>query len=653
MTIKSNAYILQSRWQERLLMHESRFQDKQIYVQLTSDMLEAGMPLQALEVIEEAFQYWCDDIDVMLARGLVLAKSGATQAASRQLSEVVNRIKQQPSPNKKLLEEAIGLLARTEKDYGLKTDQLGEREKHFHASLDLYKEAYQSTGGYWTGINVATLQALLGYQEEAKLVANQIYQECLRKYNSSCEEGGLKEPDGYWLLATLGESSIILEDMENAERWYRRAYQHSPNNYGSIRSTQRHLELLLNHFQQDSSLTKKWLPLPAVAVFTGHLIDSPDRQQSRFPVEYEPYVRDAIERWIDVNDVKIGISSAASGSDIIFQEVLHERGGECHVVLPFSEDLFVKTSVIAGEESRWVERFGNVISNATAIVRTARDETDQGPLAYQYANQIIAGTARIKAKDLGTDLLGLSVWDGLAGAVGGTSDAVNHWRSIGIPMTRVQLPSHGKPIESELHLVPVKSLNLVGELEGLSPPIDTQNADTQIMSLLFADAVGYSQLSDREVRIFMKEYLGRVAQLIEIYHDDIAVRETAGDGLYLAFRSIVAAGKCALELSSLVDETPWKKMGFNTQLRLRVALHTGPVILGHDFVTGLPKGVGAHVSRAARLEPKTPPGQVFASEAFAALAQLEESLPFQCRYVKQLEWAKRYGTFPTYLVTSG
>lgn len=67
-------------------------------------------------------------------------------------------------------------------------------------------------------------------------------------------------------------------------------------------------------------------------------------------------------------------------------------------------------------------------------------------------------------------------------------------------------------------------------------------------------------------------------------------------------------------------------------------------------ITRLPKCIGAHISRAARLEPKTPPGLAYASEAFAALATLEGVRGFHCDHVKQLEWAKRYGTFPAYVV---
>ena len=50
--------------------------------------------------------------------------------------------------------------------------------------------------------------------------------------------------------------------------------------------------------------------------------------------------------------------------------------------------------------------------------------------------------------------------------------------------------------------------------------------------------------------------------------------------------------------------------------------------LDHPNIVSIP------VSRAARLEPKTPPGQVYASEAFAALAAIERVSDFTCEYVK-------------------
>ena len=60
--------------------------------------------------------------------------------------------------------------------------------------------------------------------------------------------------------------------------------------------------------------------------------------------------------------------------------------------------------------------------------------------------------------------------------------------------------------------------------------------------------------------------------------------------------------------------------------------------------------IGTHVSRAARLEPVTPVGQVYASEVFAAIAFAQGVAGFRCDYVGRLGMHKNYGTYPTYHV---
>jgi len=67
-------------------------------------------------------------------------------------------------------------------------------------------------------------------------------------------------------------------------------------------------------------------------------------------------------------------------------------------------------------------------------------------------------------------------------------------------------------------------------------------------------------------------------------------------------------------------------------------------------VTGREDYLGTHVSRAARIEPITPKGEVYASEVFAAIAFAERVDAFACDYVGQIGLAKEYGTYPTYHV---
>ena len=63
---------------------------------------------------------------------------------------------------------------------------------------------------------------------------------------------------------------------------------------------------------------------------------------------------------------------------------------------------------------------------------------------------------------------------------------------------------------------------------------------------------------------------------------------------------------------------------------------------GHDPVLGRENYFGAGVTRAARIEPVTPPGLVYASEAFAATLAAQ-GRQWSLEYVGTLKLAKQYG----------
>ena len=94
----------------------------------------------------------------------------------------------------------------------------------------------------------------------------------------------------------------------------------------------------------------------------------------------------------------------------------------------------------------------------------------------------------------------------------------------------------------------------------------------------------------------------------------------------------------------------WRALGLSTPLRLRIALHAGPVYEVLNPIINRKAYMGAHVSQAARIEPITPPGQVYASQAFAAVAAATgvEELAFE--YVGRTALAKEYGSLPLYYV---
>jgi len=262
-----------------------------------------------------------------------------------------------------------------------------------------------------------------------------------------------------------------------------------------------------------------------------------------------------------------------------------------------------------------------------------------GSTSYEYGFRWLDGAAAVKADELETELIAVALWNGIDGdGPGGTSWSVDHWRQAG---RRIELIDMPQPETST-------SAAAVGAQPG--EPDDRVGFDPQIVGLLFADVKGFSALKDDEIPRFVDRVLGAIAEEVARSPRPPLISNTWGDGLYLVFDGIRETGEFALRLCERMRSTDWRALGFEHDLSMRIGLHAGPAYAFQDPVTGRPNFIGAHVSRAARIEPITPPGEVYASQAFAALARFEGVQSFSCAYVGQTPMAKKYGTFPTYVV---
>ena len=70
----------------------------------------------------------------------------------------------------------------------------------------------------------------------------------------------------------------------------------------------------------------------------------------------------------------------------------------------------------------------------------------------------------------------------------------------------------------------------------------------------------------------------------------------------------------------------------------------------HDPLLGRDTYNGAHVNWASRIEPVAAEGQIFASDAFAALAAIAKADEFLCDYAGTRELPKGAGMLSTFLV---
>jgi class 3 adenylate cyclase len=87
----------------------------------------------------------------------------------------------------------------------------------------------------------------------------------------------------------------------------------------------------------------------------------------------------------------------------------------------------------------------------------------------------------------------------------------------------------------------------------------------------------------------------------------------------------------------------WTAAQLPSSSQIRIALHAGPVFRAFDPVMGRESFFGANVTRAARIEPVTPPGMIYTSEAFAAILAVDGQDDYALEYVGRLPLAKGYG----------
>ena len=602
------------------------------YQSFAEKVLAQGEPLLAYDVVNDALAKWPHDTRLRQLQGLALARSGATERANASLE----KLRQAGQAD----EETLGMLARTYKDLASQTRSRVEKKRFLRRAAEIYLEAYESTGGCWTGINAATMNLLIGETKRASELAKKVRKQCHKSLSAECS-------DEYWRLAVLGEAALILRDWTEAEEWYRRAAKRGAGRFGDLQCSRRNAHLILRYWKADPSNIDAYLSVPPVIVFSGHMIDEVRRVAPRFPTSLEPAVAKVLRDKIDKLGPCFGFASAACGSDILFLEAMLDAGAEIHIVLPYNKEEFIRDSVDFLPKSNWRSRFERLLQRAAQCVTASTQKLKVGNVSYDFCNELLLGLARTYSVRLEAALIPLAVWDGFSGdGPGGTASAVKKWRAIGYRPEIVNLATISPTLSRRSQIRKTNRANQAA----FSKTEESSGFTSRIVAILFADAVGFSRLTEDQIPRFIRHYLGAIAQLSRKFREGVIAKNTWGDGLYLIFSDVDLAGTFALDLADLVTSKRWIEEGLPRELSLRIALHAGPVYEFRDPITGDRTYGGSHVNRAARIEPITPPGQVYASEAFAALSAVRCPDSFVCEYVGQTPLAKGYGTFPAYHV---
>ena len=531
--------------------------------------------------------------------------------------------------------ETLGKRARALKDIALR--QMSPET--LMAAFEAYEDGFRRTNAYWHGINAATLARLAGQGARSEQLARDVLAICQGEIEAGKATGG----EAYWLPATVGEALLLLGRDEGALAQYRLAFAHGARDWRNLKTTRRNAYLILRGRDREDAegmraKVREALFIPPVGICVGHRVDE-EGWPDRLPEDRTDAVGRALADWVEDTGVRFGVAGAAAGTDLLFAEAILGAEGVLDLFLPFPDEAFRASSVdYAGEQ--WTSAYRRAVAEAHRVVVGAHHAFRQGGASYEYGNDFTEGMARLLAASLDVDVHRVAVWDGKPGrGPGGTASMVRRWIEAGEPFDVIDphAPERGaRPHDPQVAV----------------PAPDPAQEDTSIVAVLFADAHGFSRLDEDEVAVFVREFLGHLARWMAPYEEAIRVRETWGDGLHMVFDDLAAAGRFALEVQSRIAQTRWDAdYHLPATMALRVGLHAGPVTFDVDPVTGRRKAFGTHVSHAARLEPVTPEGSVFASESFTALAAARGITDFDWIYVGTIAWAKAYGRQATYRLT--
>jgi class 3 adenylate cyclase len=602
------------------------------YIRLGESAYKLGQVMFAYDVLIEGLHYFSENLRLNQLFSLSLIKCGYLKRARDILSGLVKKGNHD--------EETLGILGRVYKDMWILSGQTPSLSSELKMSRNLYFQAFRKNKGYYSGINAASLSLMLGDKQTAEKLAHIVLRICMQIVQSSSSSL-------YWCLATLGEGNLILGKIEDAKQYFSRAKEASTKNYSDLASTRRQVKLLSGYINIDQEFLDI-LEIPRIVAFTGHMIDHPERKTPRFPPELEKEIKKELFFTLESINAGIGYSSAACGSDILFVECMQERNAETNIILPFDREDFINTSVaFSGDE--WVNRASRAMEKCSVIIKATDGKYLGDDVLFDYANSIIMGKALLRSALLETEPVLVTVWDGKKQAgPGGTSDFIQVWKSKNLRIETVDIYQRGSSGKRALRarkkdiLKPAAREKMRGAAQF--------SIRRSIKALLFSDLVGFSTLKEEQIPSYIDEFLRPLAENLNNTRNTPIFRNMWGDALYFVFEDPVSAARYALELRDFVKNRDRQKGNLPGNLNIRIGLHAGPVFSAKEPVLNRINYFGTHVNQAARIEPITSPGNVYASEQFASLLTSDRNNELECKYVGIIVLPKEFGKYPIYLV---
>lgn len=441
------------------------------------------------------------DLEANLRLGTIYERLGDLSRST----EALNRALENKSIEQNQRAEAYSLLGRNFKtrwrqDWESKPSDerpiAALRSPHLQESFENYERAFdEDLNHYYSGLNALAmikimvelakaqpqawaeqfesdeeaLQKLKERSEHAKKLASAV-ELSLHSLRRRLEREG--KEDIWAEISAADLKCLTTESPARVAAAYRKVASARGFNVNSIRkqlAIYRDLGVLSNNLAEVFKVVGEPAPLPEpgtasesnperkrVLLFSGHMIDAPNRSKPRFPADKEQLAREKIKEAVlkELNTgagVSCGHAGAASGGDILFLEVCDELGIPTRLYLAMPPAKYVNSSVSKAGPG-WVERFWSLHNKhektkrlrILSDVENARTNEDYLPEwlqskenygIWQRNNLWMLFNAVAEACDEKTgdpNLTLIALWDRAGGdGPGGTEDLVEKVQTLG------------------------------------------------------------------------------------------------------------------------------------------------------------------------------------------------------------------------------
>lgn len=437
----------------------------------------AGKALTDLRNHELALKVYCQGLEINAENSEFRCKEAFHLSRLKKFDEAIVNLEDLLKDEPNNIEAICGLAHIYKEKWRNQWEEITDEQERLKAaydsvelltkSIETYLKAYRlNQNNPYAGINAFILSVALEHLVQQVDTDSDPEEEALRQQLPTlkgaiqfCLESATKDDSNhYWALVSLGDFAVCTaQDPKQVTRAYKKAMALPQKTKSSLTSTLGQLELLKAlSFRPDNvqaaiallqaecakfedpeeAMVFNTDHKPAqVFLFSGHMIDHPNRKTPRFPSGMEDEARQKIEDVLDElkacsNCLAIA-PGAACGGDILFLEACLRRNMKVEIFLPFDRAKFIQESVRFGGEG-WVSRFYEIEHNSKVKIHFQPDRlgnVPEGEDPYRRNNRwalystLMYGIERVRL---------VVLWDGKTGdGPGGTGDMVDQVCELG------------------------------------------------------------------------------------------------------------------------------------------------------------------------------------------------------------------------------